>query len=108
MKSFCRISFIFILSVMSCIMLILFAYFTFMPVPELKKKVDMEEAAPLPVQESADVVINTEERTDCDTQYIVLLEDLSSGEHTSVIDLLPSQYIGKTREEVEQILDVSE
>lgn len=51
-------------------------------------------------------VINNQ--IDCDTEYVVLEQDLNSGESRSLVEEIPSKYIGRTKEQLISILEQEE
>ena len=46
--------------------------------------------------------------TDCDTEYVVLELDMNTGESISMVEPIPSKYIGKTKEELISLLEEEE
>ena len=46
--------------------------------------------------------------TNCDTEYVVLELDVKTGESVSMVEPIPSKYIGKTREELLSLLEEEE
>lgn len=46
--------------------------------------------------------------TDCDTEYVVLEQNLNTGESQSLVQELPAKYIGKTKEELSDLLSQEE
>lgn len=46
--------------------------------------------------------------TNCDTEYVVLELDVKTGESVSLVEPIPSKYIGKTREELLSLLEEEE
>ena len=46
--------------------------------------------------------------TDCDTEYVILELDVNTGESVSLVETIPSKYIGKTKEELISLLKEEE
>ncbi|MCH5280186.1 MAG: hypothetical protein J1E61_01860 [Lachnospiraceae bacterium] len=46
--------------------------------------------------------------TDCDTEYVILELNVNTGESVSLVEAIPSKYIGKTKEELISILEEEE
>lgn len=46
--------------------------------------------------------------TDCDTEYVILEQDLNTGECESVIQDIPAKYIGKSKEQLSSLLKQEE
>lgn len=46
--------------------------------------------------------------TDCDTEYVILELNVNTGESVSMVETIPSKYIGKTQEELIRILEDEE
>lgn len=45
---------------------------------------------------------------DCDTEYVILEQDLNTGESKSLVEEIPSKYIGRTKEQLISILEQEE
>lgn len=46
--------------------------------------------------------------TDCDTEYVVLEQNLNTGDSQSLVQEIPAKYIGKTKEELSALLSQEE
>lgn len=57
-----------------------------------------------PVEETATEAA----KTDCDTEYVILAQNLNSGKSESLVEEIPAKYIGKTKEELISLLSQEE
>lgn len=55
-------------------------------------------------KEKAEETVVTKDQIDCDTEYIILEQNLDSGKSESLVEEIPSKYIGKTKEQLVSIL----
>lgn len=61
--------------------------------------------------ESAQEITETayrENKTDCDTEYIILEQDIKTGESTTDVLTIPAKYIGKSKEQLISLLSQEE
>lgn len=47
-------------------------------------------------------------KTDCDTEYVILVQNLNSGKSESLVEEIPAKYMGKTKEELISLLSQEE
>lgn len=59
-------------------------------------------------QEQIEETSAVSEKTDCDTEYIILEKNLVSGKSESLIEEIPAKYIGKTKEQLVSLLSEEE
>lgn len=98
MKYLYRISLTFmILTILSAA--VLSGFYFYQQHNEKQRKTEEEKT-----EETA--VINNQ--IDCDTEYVVLEQDLNSGESRSLVEEIPSKYIGRTKEQLISILEQEE
>lgn len=50
----------------------------------------------------------TNDQIDCDTEYVILEQNLNSGKSESLVEEIPSKYIGRTKEQLISILEQEE
>ncbi len=50
----------------------------------------------------------TKDQIDCDTEYVILEQNLNSGKSESLVEEIPSKYIGRTKEQLISILEQEE
>lgn len=58
--------------------------------------------------EPAEETASNPAATDCDTEYVVLEENLNTGESASFVQEIPAKYIGKNKEELTALLSQEE
>lgn len=46
--------------------------------------------------------------TDCDTEYVILMQDLVAGGSETIVETIPAKYINKTKEQLELLLQEEE
>ena len=98
MKYLYRISLTFmILTILSAALLS--GYYFYQQHNESKRKTSEEK-----VEETA----VTNDQIDCDTEYVILEQDLNTGESESLVEEIPSKYIGRTKEQLISILEQEE
>ena len=98
MKYLYRISLTFmILTILSAVLLS--GYYFYQQHNESKRKTSEEK-----VEETA----VTNDQIDCDTEYVILEQDLNTGESESLVEEIPSKYIGRTKEQLISILEQEE
>lgn len=59
-------------------------------------------------EEKAEETATVNNQIDCDTEYVILEQDLNSGESRSLVEEIPSKYIGRTKEQLISILEQEE
>lgn len=60
------------------------------------------------VQEPVEETAAGAAKTDCDTEYVILEQNLNSGKSQSLVEEIPAKYIGKTKEELISLLSQEE
>lgn len=70
----------------------------------LRRNPAAQKENPREVKETA----YSENKTDCDTEYIILEQDLNTGESSSAVLTIPAKYIGKSKEQMISLLSQEE
>lgn len=60
------------------------------------------------VKEPVEETVVKSAKTDCDTEYVILEQNLNSGKSESLVEEIPAKYIGKTKEELISLLSQEE
>lgn len=94
MKALYRIS-IFLLS----IFILIYIFVAFYLFQNEKKKVDLEIE-----KENVSTVSNVSKRTNCDTEYIVIEQNLDEKTNNTLILKIPGKFIDKTRLQLEKLI----
>ena len=58
--------------------------------------------------DAAKAAANDLSTTDCDTEYVILEQDLVTGQSLSLVQEIPAKYIGKTKEQLVSLLSQEE
>lgn len=100
MKYLYRISLSFMILTILSALLLGFLYFY----PQGNKGNSEKEEEKLQILET----VTESDATDCDTEYVILELDVNTGENVSIVEPIPSKYIGKTKEELIRLLEEEE